>query len=145
MSGARARALIVGGDGPEGRTPAVVAFLVAPAARTWVDAAKGRAPAEVHGELDAWVASLEQLAGWHRRSVTCPPAASVDGHSRSVVGARADDGRRDGLSTGEAARRLGVEARTVCRLLGAGRLTGRKVGRVWLVDPDSVERERERR
>jgi excisionase family DNA binding protein len=51
------------------------------------------------------------------------------------------------MTTLDAAQRLGVSTRYVRRLAQDGRLTGWQVaGRVWLVDPDSVERHaRERR
>lgn len=43
------------------------------------------------------------------------------------------------LTTAQAAERLGRTARCVVQLLNKGELSGRKVGRAWLVDPGSVD------
>lgn len=49
------------------------------------------------------------------------------------------------LSVAEAAERLGVDRSRVEQLLRSGRLSGRKAGRIWLVDDESVGDARMRR
>jgi excisionase family DNA binding protein len=44
------------------------------------------------------------------------------------------------ISTGQAAKRLGVSRRHVDRLIQSGKLEGRMIaGALWLVNPDSLE------
>jgi excisionase family DNA binding protein len=43
------------------------------------------------------------------------------------------------ITTVQAADRLGVDASRVRQLLAAGKLTGQRVGRDWLIDPQSVD------
>lgn len=47
------------------------------------------------------------------------------------------------MTTGEAAARLGVNQSRVRALVGSGVLAARRVGSQWLVDADSVDRQRE--
>lgn len=49
------------------------------------------------------------------------------------------------IATGAAGALLGVSSRTVTEWLAGGRLTGRKIGRAWLVDVSSVNRLRTER
>jgi excisionase family DNA binding protein len=49
------------------------------------------------------------------------------------------DSLRSGMTTAQAADRLGVDASRVRQLLAAGKLTGQRVGRDWLIDPQSVD------
>lgn len=43
------------------------------------------------------------------------------------------------ITTAEAADRLGLTIRAVQKMIEAGRLTARKVGRDYLIDPDALE------
>ncbi len=130
--------LLIGVDGPEGRTPAAVAYLVAPMARTWLDVARTRNGKAATAELAAWVASLEVLAADYRRSLSAD--GRVDGRLEPLKVDRPDADLVIGLPTEEAARRLDLTVRSVVRLLEQNTLDGVKVGRTWLVDPASIER-----
>lgn len=150
MSSAGARRLVVGLDEPEVRTPASLAFFVSSMARTWLDTMtqhRGTRDQFVQA-MTEWVEAIEVCAAWHRCRLSAESAA--DGQVLANGSERRDAGLRTstagsvhkverGLETGAAADRLGVDARTIRRLLDRGDLTGTKVGaRVWLVDPQSV-------
>jgi len=51
----------------------------------------------------------------------------------------------DALTTADVADRLGCGERNVVRLIAAGELNGRRVGRAWLVDAGSVARKLDKR
>jgi excisionase family DNA binding protein len=53
-----------------------------------------------------------------------------------ISGMRSND--RPRITTAQAAERLGVDASRVRQLLAAGKLTGHRAGRDWLIDPQSV-------
>lgn len=138
--GARARQLLVGIDGPEGRTPAHVAYLVAPVAHTWLGDLRDRLARdqrETLAELEAWVESLELLAASHHRSLTGVAPFAPRSPKADVPGT--DDLEVSGLSTDQAAERLDCDARSVRRYAITGLLRGRKLGRDWRFDPASVE------
>jgi hypothetical protein len=136
------RRLLLGIDGPEVRTPAVVAHLVAPMARTWLDAAKAGASREAVAELEQWVQALELAASAFRRSVSAECA--VDGQVGPDASHTTDAQVVTGITTMTAGDRLGLDPRSVTRLIGT-ELRGTKVGREWLIDPVSVEALRARR
>lgn len=138
----RARRLLVGVFGPEVRTSPSVAHLVGPMARTWLDAARGRASREAIVELESWVAALEVAAAHFRRGVS--DECADDGHfERGGLGS-GDPDVMAGITTKTAGDRLGLDPRSVTRLIGT-ELRGRRVGREWLIDPDSVEAFKDRR
>ena len=98
----------------------------------------------------AW-SQVEASAGqWRERAAVQPrpPAsgASVDGSAEAEIGeVGAGSGVLADVTTKEAAEMLGVSERRVGQMLAAGALTGRKVGRSWLVDRGSVETLRDAR
>lgn len=132
---------LLGIGGPEGRTPAVVAFLVAPMARTWADMAKSQMPQAAYSELDDWVCSLEVLAEYHRRSMSA--GGVLNGHFRQLNESGGHSPERR-VTSQEAAHRLDVSVRHVLRLLESGQLTGSKPGREWRIDTDSIDAFKER-
>jgi excisionase family DNA binding protein len=120
------------------------AFLFAPGIVRRVEelAADPRIPAERLAEARQFAAAAQSAAAewvaWHQ-------ACSVDGTAEpdSAEPVRASAG--DDLTTRQAAELLGVSPRWVRQLLDSGVLTGRLVGRVWVVDRSSVEQERDLR
>ena len=48
-------------------------------------------------------------------------------------------------SVEEASQRLGLETSHIRRLLGQGKIKGKKLGRDWLIEDDSVDYKRKRK
>lgn len=88
-------------------------------------------------EVVATVAALERAS--HHFAASRVAAGSATGTSDLAL-AELTSWSAHGLTTGEVADRLGCSERNVTKLLTTGRLTGRRAGRAWLVDPDSVAR-----
>lgn len=85
---------------------------------------------QARGFAAAAQVAADQWATWR---------ASVDGNTEVSGGEAVGGSGRDlDMSTARAADTLGVSPRRVRQLLDAGVLTGRRAGRVWLVDVDSV-------
>lgn len=140
---ARALDLLLGGDGPEVRTPPGVALLLAGWARPWLEARKsqlGREHLPLLAEAEAWVEAVERAAVLHRR-VLMSAGGAVDGHL-DLTGVPAADDRSvtAWLTSTEVAEVLGVTPRHVGRLRDAGLLDARRPGREWFYDSSSVER-----
>jgi excisionase family DNA binding protein len=84
---------------------------------------------------DAAASGLFLVQGW-----LSTPAYSVEALPTDEFDRRADAvGVPVLLTTGQASDALGVSEQRVRQLLDAGRLTGRKLGREWLVDLKSVQ------
>ena len=82
-------------------------------------------------------AQLRASAAQHRAALADP--ISVDGSAETEIGAvGAGSGASEWMTTQEAAEMLGVGARRVGQLLSRGALSGRKVGRSWVVERGSV-------
>lgn len=138
----------IGSDGPEVRTPAAVAYVVALELRTWLDVRKmqlGIHHRDLLVDVEEWVREVEAAAAVYRACLVSAGAAS-GGHLDDAERCQPDD--RDVSfgwpTTGEAADLLGITPRHVGRLIGRS-LVGRKVGRDWRIDPASIEHVRRMR
>lgn len=85
-------------------------------------------PVPVRRDVDQAYDALQRAAAAHRaaRGNTATPSTPVD----------EDSDQQQGLTTEQAAPLLGVKPRRARQLAAAG--LGRKVGPVWLLDPDQV-------
>jgi hypothetical protein len=129
IKGAAAWLLVQFLDGPADETH-TVSRLEAYAARLAAGVAHPRYVA------DLWEARgllAEAARQWHERR-----PVSDEGSAEGVV-AEIGGSSLGEISTDRAAGMLGVSARRVRQLVAGGVLTGRLVGRVWLVDAGSVE------
>lgn len=81
------------------------------------------------GQLQAAAAQLSNEA-------VAIAATSDSGNEETEMGPGLEQSE---LTTAQAAERLGRTARCVVQLLNKGELSGRKVGRAWLVDASSVD------
>lgn len=105
-----------------------------------------RHPGEVTGDLARLLAVLDRAAAEHaRRAVSGASSAGVSVAALPAETASSSDGDgREWLSTGAAAAALGLTDRRVRQLARCGALAGRRSGRRWEVDPESVELRRQR-
>jgi excisionase family DNA binding protein len=94
-------------------------------------AVQGASPAELAGVREAIADLVAASDAWERWR------ASVTEELVAEVGSDLDS-----ITSREAATALGVSVRRVLQLLAAGDLSGRLVGRVWLVSRVSVEERR---
>ena len=92
----------------------------------------GRLPAAA---VEAVVAELQRAGATHLQ------AALSHGESALAAGSKAAgvSSRAVEVNAREAADRLGVTPQRIGQLIGSGRLRGRKDGRAWLVEAESVE------
>lgn len=129
---------LVGIDGPAVVTSARIAHVVAPMARTWLDAGKGRISPELHVDLQAWVDALEVARAAYGRSLASADGVD-DGTSDSHRARTGDSAPGSVVSSAEAGHRLAITPRAVTGLCNANELHGFKVGRQWLIYVDSIE------
>ncbi|WP_380043917.1 helix-turn-helix domain-containing protein [Kribbella deserti] len=95
-----------------------------------------RGQGDVARQFLAAVGQMEAAAAQLSNEAVAEAVISVSGNAETemtaVLGASE-------LSTSEAAKRLGRTRERVVQMLNAGELLGRKVGRAWLVDAQSVD------
>lgn len=119
--------LIVGRDGPAAVVPGrTAAFVLSYAGRLddYHRARRGEDP-----EIDAALTALKHVAlAW--RSTHCGTAQPPSPLFRSSS--------PRGLSTAEAARRVGISSRGVRRAIEEGRLPAVLVGHRWVIDPEEL-------
>ncbi|AYF31471.1 hypothetical protein CSH63_29300 [Micromonospora tulbaghiae] len=112
-------------------------------------------PGEVAGELLA-AAVRDMTARARRDGLSVSPRAVVVLQALHVAAERHDTDRfaneppprpaaKVEIDSEDAAQRMGCTAQHVTRLCRAGRITGRQVGRVWLIDRASLDSYRFRR
>ncbi len=133
---------LVGTHGPEVRMPSAVAVLLAPLLRTWADQHRHRGVRpKVAEQLEEWVRAVELVAALESdRSVV----GADDGPSRAQPDTEVQREVRMGVPSRSAADLLGVSPRQVVRLIDQGQLRASKVGREWLVVPESIDHYRAR-
>jgi excisionase family DNA binding protein len=93
---------------------------------------------DIAANIAAAVDQLREAARlWEQRR---DETASADGNAETATTEAAPESDLlGGMPTAGAATLLGVTERRVRQLLDGGLLAGRKVGRQWLVDRDSIE------
>lgn len=64
----------------------------------------------------------------------------IEGGVLTVLKSEGDMSIKGYLTTKEASDALGVSKRRIREFLADGRLTGRKIGNVWLIDSETVDR-----
>ncbi len=89
-------------------------------------------------ETVATVAGIERAGRWYVESQARP--SSVNGTSEPDLAELPSESEPHGYSTTEAADRLGCGERNVVKLISAQRLSARRVGRTWLIEPASLAR-----
>lgn len=87
-------------------------------------------------ELRFVVGQMEAAAGQLSMDAVAAVVTADSGNAETETGPALEMSE---MSTAEAAERLGLTRERVCQLLAAGDLTGRKVGRAWLVDVGSLD------
>jgi excisionase family DNA binding protein len=135
-------AVILGEDGPLLLVTAREAFILREGVRKWTAeherfGARQKLTA-VRPLLERW----ETVADAHAATLT---DRSANGHAHRTGAHRGEPLGAEPISTNEAADLLGVSARQVRRLIAAGELAARTVGRSKLVDPQSVQHLRQLR